>query len=566
MSPSLIRAFLAVGALLSCGVAASAQESRPAPASRPAPESFQPPGRTYRMPGAGMPETPRDAWASRGALLDFAKDVVKRSLPDDGGALWIGAVVLLVVAGRFAPFRPLRNVDLLMLLGAAAFMTDLQIRHQALDDPAARPAFVAAYTGLYAVTAWWWVRGLIGALAARGEDRRPNVRPRALAALALFLFVFDVGLAAVRTPDDCGHYTNLGAQRMLETGGWPYGDKGLVGGAGATYGPVLYLAHAGFLALQHDPTPNPPDALPDPNFGYHLPPRWATRASAVLFHALTLLALFLVGRRARDAATGWALVALYAGSPYVIGLGGEGLWLSGMTYVSHLAPAAMVALAFAALPRPFLCGALLNLAVGTGYFPAFFFPAWTAYFATRARPAWKPFLAGFFLVGLVTIAAVWFGTRADPEKNPAQLFLEGTIAHQEAPDQYGSSTLSFWHAQPSLRALLRRPLFGGEGAMWTPMFFVVAGYSLLGFLLGRRRTPAQLAWLTASTIACVQLWKHHASGTYVEWYYPLLLIALHADAPEARDDAADAAPGPSPPSSTDAAHARPIPLAEPSAP
>ena len=236
------------------------------------------------------------------------------------------------------------------------------------------------------------------------------------------------------------------------------------------------------------------------------------------------------------------MVALYAGSPYILGLGGEGTWVTGLAYVSHLGPAAMLLLAFAALPKPFLCGVLLNIAVATGYFPAFVWPAWTAYFFTREKGAGFRFQLGFFAMGAVVLGALWFGTHADPGENPIKLFLEGSIAHQEAPDQYGSSTLSFFGAHPEMKRLIRSPLLAGEAfRMATPVFLLAAGFSALGFLLGRRRTPAQLALLTASIVACVQLWKHHASGTYVEWYYPFLLIGIFA---RPRTAPAEAATGP----------------------
>ncbi|MDX1649472.1 MAG: hypothetical protein R3263_06430, partial [Myxococcota bacterium] len=55
------------------------------------------------------------------------------------------------------------------------------------------------------------------------------------------------------------------------------------------------------------------------------------------------------------------------------------------------------------------------------------------------------------------------------------------------------------------------------------------------FLLARGRTPAQLALLTAALALAVQLWKPHAGGTYVTWYYPFLLIGLFAGGARAGD-------------------------------
>jgi hypothetical protein len=539
MSPTARRPLVVAVLLALAAASLPAQDTRAAVESAPTSRVYRPPGRTYPMPGRDMGELPVAEWASPAALKDFGVDLAKRLLPNDAGAVWIGVLTMLLVGAAWRPFRAGRNLECVLLLALAPFYVHLIDRQSTLDDaPSTRGAYVICFTAIYLLTAWWWLRGLVGSRAAPpaappSDEHGPR---RPVKTIALSLVLLNAFLIAARPPDDCGHYTNLGAQRMLERKSWPYGDEKLLGGAAATYGPVLYVVNAGVLALRPDATPNPPDALPDKAFGYVNPPMWAAKTVVALFHGAALLALFLIGRRLRDAATGWTLVALYAGSPYVLGLGGEATSVTGLGYVSHIAPAATILLAFAALPAPFLAGVLLNVAIGTGYFPAFFWPAWSAYFGTRNKGDGVKFQLGFFGAGAVLIAALWFGTERAGGRNPIELFLEGSIAHQEAPDQYGSSTLSFFGAHPAAKATIRAPLFGEKARMVTPVFLLAAGFSLAGFWLGRRRTPAQLAFLTASTIACVQLWKHHASGTYVEWYYPLLLIGVFANAPEKPKD------------------------------
>jgi hypothetical protein len=51
-------------------------------------------------------------------------------------------------------------------------------------------------------------------------------------------------------------------------------------------------------------------------------------------------------------------------------------------------------------------------------------------------------------------------------------------------------------------------------------------------VMARGRTVPQLAFLTAALAIAVQLWKSHAGGTYVEWYYPFLLIGLFCRNPQ----------------------------------
>src|SRR5205085_1610658 len=77
----------------------------------------------------------------------------------------------------------------------------------------------------------------------------------------------------------------------------------------------------------------------------------------------------------------------------------------------------------------------------------------------------------------------------------------------------------------------------GAGTVYYPAFFFPA---MLGWFATARKGAALRfaagfvvmgALLAAAIAAAVQLWKTQATGTYVEWYYPLLLIGLFADRP-----------------------------------
>ena len=57
---------------------------------------------------------------------------------------------------------------------------------------------------------------------------------------------------------------------------------------------------------------------------YYLPPPLATKLCTITFHLAGLLALFIIGRRLTGQPdVGWALVALYCGSGFVLGIGGK---------------------------------------------------------------------------------------------------------------------------------------------------------------------------------------------------------------------------------------------------
>ena len=55
------------------------------------------------------------------------------------------------------------------------------------------------------------------------------------------------------------------------------------------------------------------------------------------------------------------------------------------------------------------------------------------------------------------------------------------------------------------------------------MFFVFATSM---FFVAQRRTAAQLALIVAAVAMGAELWKIHATATYVTWYYPFLLIGF----------------------------------------
>jgi hypothetical protein len=505
-------------------------------AQDPGAETRRVPGAAPTRPASTLVEPPAETWATPAAWLAACRKLAESLPPSDGGAILVGAVVLFAVAGRFKPFRPGWNLELITLLLAAFFMIDLIPRWAYLmkvdySDSGARGIFTVQFTALFAILVWWVGRGCAGAVFGRTSDWTPNLGRPALAALVAILVAWNVITVLVKRPDDCGIYTTLGAQRMLERGKYPYGDDKLRGGAAATYGPVLYATHLGVLASFRHPG-NPPDR--DPGEKYLFPPLWPTRLICLSFHLGGLWALWTVGRRLAGPDIGLALVALYAGSPYVFGLGGPTAWVCGLPYISHIAPAALVLGALACSRWPVASGALLALGAGTVYYPAFFFPAMLGWFTTVRKRAAIGFAAGFVVMGLLIAGSVLLFTETRPDKGAVALFFESTLDHQESDSQYGMSPFGFFGVHPALAAKLHQPLFSFPGLdakspFTRPLFLGLAALSLGGFFLARNRRPAQLALLLAAIAAAVQLWKTQATGTYVEWYYPLLLIGLFAD-------------------------------------
>jgi hypothetical protein len=332
-------------------------------------------------------------------------------------------------------------------------------------------------------------------------------------------------------PDDAGIYTNLGAQRWVETGTMPYADPLLKGpdspahGAAATYGPLLYLTHIPFQLLAGTDY-NPPELGPKDQ-GYNWPPFLATQLTCAAFQLVALWALYGIGRRAGGQVLGLSLVILYAGSAYVLGLGSDFHLAGGLAYISHIAPTAMLLLAIRFIERPFVAGMCLAGAGGVLFFPVFFFPLFAGWYFWRSRADAARFTAGFALLGLLIGLMVISFTGTLDGKGPIRLLLESTLEHQEgfSSDQYGMSPFSFWGNFPALASFWQVPLIGTT-SIFKPTFLLFVSYCMAAFFLARQRTWIELALLLASLAAALQLWKTHAAGTYVEWYYPFLLLGL----------------------------------------
>lgn len=456
-----------------------------------------------------------------------------RLQPNQGGIVWLGFLVTLLVAIDFKRLVSWRNADLLLLVAPSILFVDVIRFELSYDDPVKLSLFGLIFLGIFLFTVLLLFRALVRAFASEEAPWTPSLPPSALIALLILLFACNALLALGRAPDDCGYYTNLGARRMLDTGAFPYGDPLLRGGAAATYGPVLYAVHIPFqLALSpadDDSVQNQPSdegISVDASDKIVEPPILATKLTLLFFHLLGVVGLVLIGRKLAGAAVGWSLACLYCASPFVQGLGGEELFISGMTFISHIAPAAITIVAFALLNRPFAAGVMLGAAAGILFYPAFFFPLWFGYYFWQGKD-WRKFTAGFVVVCAVIGMSVLLLTDSPEGGSVLQTIYESTVGHQESKDAYGSSTFSFWGTHPRWAAFWQEPLIQ-DSYLLKPSFLVFALLVGASFFMARDRTVTQFAFLTAAIAIAIQLWKSHAGGTYVEWYLPFFLVGLLA--------------------------------------
>ena len=446
-----------------------------------------------------------------------------RMLPSQGATLWISLLVLLVVAFDFShPWHP-RNVELLALLPIGFLLYDVMRFFEFFQDPVYWQVMDWVFIGIMAVSLFLLTRALLRARHPHDAPWRPNLDARALMVLTIVLLGLNIAVALLREIDDVGFYTNLGAQRLRERGMFPYGDPLLTNTPGATYSPILYYSHLIYQVLLAPIPLNPPD--PRPAFGvYVLPPVLASKLATISFHLVGVVGLFIAARRTMGAQAAWGVAALYCGSAYVMGVGGEREMIGGMTFASHIAPAAVTMAAFAALPRPVWSGALLATAMATLFWPAFLFPAWLGYYWPSKLDA-RQFVIGFVLASLVIGVPVLLRSQKIEGRGMISTILHETQGHQQDPNAYGSSPFGFWGLRDGVRAVLRDPIIDGQPNT-APAFLLFAGFAIGSFFIARGRTEVQLALLTGALAIGSQLWKVHGTGVYVTWYYGFLLLGF----------------------------------------
>jgi hypothetical protein len=435
--------------------------------------------------------------------------------------------VTLLVAFDFRNLRNPRNVDLLLMQAIGWSFFNILGFLDRLNDPTSRNYLDWVFTIVVLLTVTLLVRALRRVYRPVPIEWRPRLNRKPLAALAIVLLAADVATALYYPPDDAGFFINIGAQRFRERLQLPYGDPLLTATPAAAYGPLLYLAHVPFqFALAPDGVnAESPDRPPIEEAAvYFLPPLAATKLCVIAFHLLGVVALFSAARRLADVDRAWALVALYCGSAFVLGVGDGDYSIGGMTFASHIAPAAVSLLAFACLPRPSWSGVLLAASVGVLFYPLFMLPAWLGYYWTK-REQLTRFLIGFGVASFVIAGSVLALSRPAHGRGLMGTIIYDTIGHQESPEAYGSSPFGFWGQRGGWRGWAMTPL-APDQSMTRPVVLAFFAFAASLFFAARNASPVQLALMVAAVAMGAELWKIHATATYVTWYYPFLLLGF----------------------------------------
>jgi hypothetical protein len=279
---------------------------------------------------------------------------------------------------------------------------------------------------------------------------------------------------------------------------------------GDTYGPVAYEAYVpGYLALGWS---GKWDDLP------------ASHATAIVFDLLALLGLFLLGRRFGGARLAAQLPFAWAAYPFT-------QYVSSSNTNDAIMPVLLV-FAFWFLTTPFARGAFLALAAWTKFAALVVVPLWAGYPEARWRPEKRLFAGGFAVATALAFSIFLL------EPNPAhaaRVFWDRTFGWQVGRD----SPFSIWgwgqyHAAgiPDLGALQQ-----------IAIGLLVAG-SIACYFVPRRKTPLQLAALTAALLIGFELTQTHWFYLYIPWFFPFVAFVVLAPRrrraqPPPSDDSAD---------------------------
>ncbi|PZS12860.1 MAG: hypothetical protein DLM64_04325 [Solirubrobacterales bacterium] len=415
------------------------------------------------------------AWTmARGYSGEFGRQV-------NAWYVWVPLCVLFV-----APFVPRRrrefsllHLDIAVLL---AFSISLAFFNHALIGISVPLS--------YPLLLYLLVRMLLLAFG-RGRPRRPlalRVPTPWLVIAIVFLVGFRVGLNVTDSNViDVGYAGVIGADKLLHGkplyGGWPHDNAN-----GDTYGPVAYYAYVPFRAL----------------LGWS--GRWddlpAAHAAAVAFDLLTLLGLYLLGRRIRGPTLGVLLAYAWASYPFTI------FALSSNSNDSLVALLIVAALLFmGSAPAR---GALAALAGLSKFAPLVLAPL----LARGTGSSWpRPRSRFFYLLAfVVTGVVVMLPVLLDDDLGP---FWRDTIAYQAGRD----SPFSIWG------------LWGGLGFEQHLVQGAAAALALAVAFVPRRRTMVEIAALAAAVLIALQLGVEHWFYLYIVWFFPLVMVAVLASHP-----------------------------------
>jgi hypothetical protein len=426
---------------------------------------------------------------------------------------WVWGIFCAAFLLGLADFRrplSLRNLDLLMLLSPTASLWFFNHGDVFTAVPLFYPALV-----------WVVLRGVWIGATGRGSRSRPLWPAWVLLAAAVFLAGFRIGLnVQASNVIDVGYSGVIGAERIVHGqapwGNFPVEDNlkacGPADAAGEirervqangrcesanpqgdTYGPVAYESYIpGYLLFGWNGKWN---SLPAAHF------------TSIAFDLLCMLGLWLVGRRFGGFQLAAMLAFAWVAYPFT-------QYASSSNTNDAILPCFLI-WGFWLASSPVGRGSLGALSGLTKFASLVVAPLWLTYPDRRPSPR---FAVGFLAA---TVAAFSVVLLEPSPLHELRVFWDRTIVWQVGRD----APWSLWdwaqyHARglPDLH-LVQRVLQG----------VLVAGAIAAAFF-PRRKSPLQLAALTAALLAGFELVLTYWLYTYIPWFYGFAAIALLAPA------------------------------------
>jgi hypothetical protein len=264
---------------------------------------------------------------------------------------------------------------------------------------------------------------------------------------------------------------------------------------GDTYGPVAYFAYLPGLAI----------------FGWE--GRWdelpAAHFTTIAFDLLVLIGLALVGKRFGGARLAVTLPFAWAAYPFT-------QYTSNSNSNDAIAPALLV-FGFWLAASPAARGALTALSSWVKFTSLLIVPLWASYPDALRRPRAKAVFASVF--GLVSLLVFWVLLLEPTPIDAARVFYNRTFASQfERESPFSIWDWGQYHAEgiPNLESVQR------------VLIPVVGLFSLALFFVPRRKSPLQLAALTAAVLIAFELVLTHWFYLYLPWFLPFVAFAVLA--------------------------------------
>jgi hypothetical protein len=452
---------------------------------------------------------PQVAWSmARGGGSTFGGKEIN-SIP-----VWLFFCAMFLV-GLADLRRPLsvRNLDLVVLLSFTASLWFFNHGRIFWSVPLVYPPLV------YLLLRMLWV-GFRGRSTA---TRAPVWPVWLLAAATVFLAGFRIGLNAHGSNViDVGYSGVIGAQRIW-SGEMPYGhmpteDPGQKGCAAADReGRTAYRIQTNGRCEAGDANG---DTYGPVSYQSYLPGYWAfgwkgigdkldaARFTSVLFDVLALVGLALVGRRFGGSRLAATLPFAWAAYPFT-------QYVSSSNTNDAIMPAYLI-FGFWLVSSPTARGALAALSGWTKFASLAVAPLWATYPDTRGRPRSKVVFAAAFLGG--TALAFWILLLEPSPFHAARVFFDRSLRWQIGRE----SPFSLWdwrqyHAGLPDLHLVQLVLEALVGTAAVAFAFVP-----------RRKTPLQLAALTAALLIGFELVQTHWFYLYLPWFFPFVAFAVLA--------------------------------------